>query len=113
MLAATSGRLKNAPSAPGIVSVPATPLQHCTQLFCCTGTLVMPIQQESLWIHLSLVHTAIERFGGGMSVLMGGCIIGVPQFIKWSEGSKQRAVCLVLAVPLQSAIDKLLSAALR
>ena len=76
--AATSGKLKVAHSVSGIVSVHATPLQHCTQFFCCTGTLVMPIRRESVQVHLSLVHIAIERFGGGMSVLMGGCITGVP-----------------------------------
>ena len=83
-IAATSGMLEDAHSAPGIVSVHATPLQHCTQLFCCcTGTLVMPFQEESLWIHLSLVHTAIETFGGGMSVLKGLCITGVQEFTAW------------------------------
>ena len=100
-------------SAAGSVSVHAALLQHCTQLFCCTGTLRMPIRRESLWIHLSLAHTAIERFGGGMSWLMGGCITGVPMLKTWSKASEQWTVCLALTAPLRSAEESWLSAPLR
>lgn len=71
----------------------------------------MPFHWQSLWIHPDSLQQVLERYGGAMSVQMGGRTVGVPLLAMWSRDSDLRAGCLALAAFLQYKVQSMLSAA--